>query len=297
VRKVSQKRGRAGGTVGAVRVAAVQMWCSDDRAENLDRAASLVAAAAADGAELVVLPELFAVLGRNAAMRAAAEPLHGPTLVWAAALAAGHGIHLVAGSFIERDGDDLFNTSCLVGPDGALVAAYRKVHLFDVGVAGAASRESDTFSAGPGPVVAPLGRAEDAPVLGLTVCYDLRFPELFRIEALMGARIVTVPSAFTRATGEPHWELLLRARAVEDQIGVVAAAQWGTSPDGIVRHGHALVIDAWGTVLADAGPAGDGLAVADLDLAEVDSVRDRLPSLANRRPPAYQWPDGRSADQ
>ena len=169
-------------------------------------------------------------------------------------MATGHGIHLVAGSFVERDGDELFNTSCLLGPDGALVAAYRKVHLFDVGVAGAASRESDTFSAGPGPVVAPLG--EDGPSLGLTVCYDLRFPELYRIEALMGARIVTVPSAFTRATGEPHWELLLRARAVEDQIGVVAGAQWGTSPDGIDRHGHALVVDPWGRVLADAGPDG-----------------------------------------
>ena len=274
----------------------MQMWCGDDRAENLDRADSLVGAAAGDGAELVVLPEMFAVLGGNAAMRAAAEPLHGPTLEWAASLATGHGIHLVAGSFVERDGDELFNTSPLLGPDGALVAVYRKVHLFDVGVAGAASRESDTFSAGPGPVVASLG--VDGPGLGLTVCYDLRFPELYRIEALMGARMVAVPSAFTRATGEPHWELLLRARAVEDQIGVVAAAQWGTSPDGIVRHGHSLVVDPWGRVLADAGPEGDGVAIADLDPDEIDAVRDRLPSLANRQPRAYEWREaGRSADQ
>jgi predicted amidohydrolase len=270
-----------------VRVAAVQMRCGPERSENLERAAALVAAAVGEGAELVVLPELFAVLGRDAAMRAAAEPLDGPTLAWGREQARAHGVHLVVGSFVERDGDELFNTSCLVGPDGDLVAAYRKVHLFDVGVAGASTRESATFSAGPGPVVAPLGAG---PLLGLTVCYDLRFPELYRIEALLGARIVTVPAAFTRATGEPHWELLLRARAVEDQVGVVAAAQWGSSPDGILRHGHALVVDPWGRVLADAGPEDDGLAVADLDDAELTSVRERLPSLANRRPDAYPWP-------
>ena len=266
------------------------MWCGEDRDENLGRAAALVAGAAHDGAALVVLPELFAVLGRNASMRGAAEPLHGPTLAWASQQARTHGVHLVAGSFVEADGHDLFNTSCLLGPDGALVATYRKVHLFDVGVDGAASRESDTFSAGPGPVVAALGAGDDTPRLGLTVCYDVRFPELYRIEALMGASIITVPAAFTRATGEAHWELLLRARAVEDQVGIVAAAQWGTSPDGIVRHGHALVVDAWGSVLADAGPEGDGLAVADLDLSEIDSLRATLPSLANRRPEAYPWP-------
>jgi deaminated glutathione amidase len=265
------------------------MWCGEDRDDDLGRAAGLIAAAADDGADLVVLPELFASLGRNRAMRAAAEPLHGPTLAWAAERARTHGIHLVAGSFVERDGDRLFNTSCLVGPDGALVASYRKVHLFDVGVPGAETRESDTFSSGPGPVVAALG--EDGPGLGLSVCYDLRFPELYRIEALDGARVVSVPAAFTRATGEDHWELLLRARAVEDQVAVVAGAQWGRSPDGIVRHGHALVVDPWGRVLADAGPEGDGLAVADLDLDEADALRARLPSLANRQPRAYPWPD------
>lgn len=268
----------------------MQMWCGPERDENLDRAAGLVDRAASEGADLVVLPELFAVLGRDDAMRAAAEALEGPTLAWASALAARHGIDLVAGSFVEADGDRLFNTSCLVGADGSLVAAYRKVHLFDVGVPGAATRESSTFSPGPGPVVAPAGPPLEPTIIGLTVCYDLRFPELFRIEALMGARVVTVPAAFTRATGEVHWELLLRARAVEDQVFVVAGAQWGTSPDGTVRHGHAVVVDPWGRVLADAGPEGDGLAVAELDLAELTRVRDRLPSLTNRRPEAYPWP-------
>ncbi len=268
----------------------MQMWCGPERDENLARAAGLVGRAAADGAELIVLPELFAVLGRDDAMRAAAEPLHGPTLEWASVQAVRHGVDLVAGSFVEADGDRLFNTSCLVGRDGSLLASYRKVHLFDVGVPGAATRESTTFSPGPGPVVATAGPPDGPTAVGLTVCYDLRFPELFRIEALMGARVVTVPAAFTRATGEPHWELLLRARAVEDQVFVVAGAQWGTSPDGTARHGHAAVVDPWGRVLADAGPEGDGVAVAELDLAELERVRDRLPSLTNRRPEAYPWP-------
>jgi predicted amidohydrolase len=273
-----------------MRAAAVQMWCGPERDENLARAADLVGRGAAEGAELVVLPELFAVLGRDDTMRAAAEPQDGATLAWASDLAARHGVDLVAGSFVEADGDRLFNTSCLVGRDGSLVAAYRKVHLFDVGVPGAATRESTTFSPGPGPVVAPAGPTNEPTMVGLTVCYDLRFPELYRIEALMGARVVSVPAAFTRATGEPHWELLVRARAVEDQVFVVAAAQWGTSPDGTVRHGHAMVVDPWGRVLADAGDRGDGVAVAELDLAELERVRERLPSLANRRPDAYPWP-------
>jgi predicted amidohydrolase len=223
-------------------------------------------------------------------MRAAAEALQGPTLAWASELARTHAVHLVAGSFVEREGEGLYNTSCLLAPDGSFVAAYRKVHLFDVDVDGATTRESDTFSGGPGPVVAPLG--EGGPNLGLTICYDLRFPELYRIEALRGAAIITVPAAFTDATGRPHWELLLRARAVEDQVGIVASAQWGASPEGIERHGHAMVIDSWGRVLADAGPTGDGIAVADLDLAEIEANRRRLPSLGNRRPSAYRWPDG-----
>ncbi|HEY6530981.1 MAG TPA: carbon-nitrogen hydrolase family protein [Acidimicrobiales bacterium] len=278
------------GTVQTVRAAAVQMRCSGDRDDDLGRAADLVGRAAVDGARLVVLPELFASIGTNASMRAAAEPLQGPTVAWASELARTHAVHLVAGSFVERDHDQLYNTSCLLAPDGSLVAHYRKVHLFDIDVAGAATRESDTFSAGAGPVVAPLG--EGGPGLGMTICYDLRFPELYRIEALVGAAIITVPAAFTDATGKPHWELLLRARAVEDQVGIVAAAQWGTSPEGIARHGHAMVVDSWGRVLADAGPEGDGLAVADLDLADIEKNRTRLPSLANRRPSTYRWPDG-----
>jgi predicted amidohydrolase len=271
-----------------MRVAAIQMHCSADRAENLARAAALVADAAGQHAGLIVLPELFASLGRNAAMRDAAEPLEGPTVGWASALARHHHCSIVAGSFIERENDELFNTSVLIDPDGAVITRYRKVHLFDIGVEGATSRESDTFSAGDDAVVAPM---PDGTNLGLTICYDLRFPELFRIEALRGAQLIAVPSAFTAATGADHWELLVRARAVENQVAIIAAAQWGTSPDGVQRHGHALIVDAWGTVLAEAPGEGDAVIVADIDLGAIAQLGKRLPSLANRRPDAYRWPD------
>jgi predicted amidohydrolase len=286
-----------------MRVAAIQLQCGPDRAGNLVRAATLVGRATEQDAELVVLPELFASLGRTTEMRAAAEPLEGPTVAWASALARKHNCSIVAGSFVERDGEQLFNTSVLLDPDGALIAHYRKVHLFDIDVAGATSRESDTFSAGDDAVVAPLSQATtpdgskpasstpDTTTLGLTICYDLRFPELFRIEALRGAQIIAVPSAFTAATGVDHWELLVRARAVENQVAIIAAAQWGTSPDGVGRHGHALIVDAWGTVLAEAPGGGDAVIVAEIDLDAIANLRKRLPSLANRRPDAYRWPD------
>jgi deaminated glutathione amidase len=275
-----------------VRVAAVQLRCGSDPEDTRRRAADLVRQASHDGADLVVLPELFASLGRRATMVAGAEPLDGPALGWATSLARGTGVWLVAGSLVERADDGrLFNTSPLLAPDGRLVAHYRKVHLFDVTVEGAANRESDTFSSGDGPVVAALDTLSQAPVLGLSVCYDLRFPELYRIEALLGASLVAVPSAFTAATGRAHWELLVRSRAVEDQVAVIAADQWGEAPNGIVCHGHSMIVDAWGTVLAEAPDEGDTVILADLDLAAQAELRERLPSLANRRPAAYRWPD------
>ena len=271
-----------------MRVAAVQMSCEPDRDANFSRAAELIGSAAADGAELVVLPELFASLDRNAAMRTNGEALDGPTCSWASAVAQQHSIWLVAGSFIERDGDRLFNTSCLFDPDGKLRANYRKIHLFDIEFGDTISRESDTFSAGEYPVAATLPGA----VVGMTICYDLRFPELFRIETLLGATIITVPSAFTAATGPDHWEPLLRARAIENQVAIVAAAQWGTGPDGTQRHGHALIVDAWGRVLADAGAEGDAVIIAEIDLDEIRAIRTRVPRLTNRRPATYRWPAG-----
>jgi len=283
-----------------MRVAAIQTTAGPDRDANLTAAGSLVAEAAADGAELVVLPEYFSVAGSPAVLRAEAETLDGPTTAWAAATASTHGIHLVAGSVPERTGATdgrLANTSCLVGPDGAVLAVYRKIHLFDVALRGVAFRESDTIAPGGAAVVAELtpppgpdgaGTPAAPPVVGLTLCYDLRFPELYRMVTLAGATVVTVPAAFTAATGPAHWELLLRARAVENQVFVIGAGQVGDLPPGMPRcHGHSMVVDPWGTVVAERTDPTPGVVVADLDFDLLADVRSRLPVLANRQPAAY----------
>jgi deaminated glutathione amidase len=271
-----------------MRAAAVQLHSTDDRDRNLAAADRLTRAAAAAGAELVVLPEKWPVLGTPEQTAASAEPLEGPTLAWACGLASELAIDLVAGSFVERvDGDERGrNTSVHVGPDGELRATYRKMHMFDVEVGGRAYRESEHEA--PGDEVV-LSQIADGVGLGLTVCYDLRFPELYRILAVRGARIITVPAAFTLTTTREHWEVLLRARAIEDQCFVVAANQFGEHSPGQRSGGRSMIVDPWGVVLAQA-PDAETYVLADLDLEAQDDVRRRVPSLANRRPEAYRWP-------
>ncbi|HZY86806.1 MAG TPA: carbon-nitrogen hydrolase family protein [Gemmataceae bacterium] len=267
-----------------MRVAAVQLNSGPERGRNLAAAGRLVAAAAADGARLVVLPETFNCLGPPEVLRAGAEPFDGPTLAWAKEAARGHGLWLAAGSFLERvaDGPRCFNTACLLNPRGEVVAAYRKVHLFDCELPGAELRESDVMRPG-GEVV--TAEAAGLP-LGLAICYDLRFPELFRALAVRGARAVAFPSAFTARTGPDHWEVLLRARAIENQAFVIAADQCGESGPGLRWHGHSMVVDAWGRVLAEVAE-GEGYAAADLDLAAQEAIRERMPCLRHRRPDVY----------
>ncbi len=243
--------------------------------------------AAERGARLVVLPEKWSVLGTEEQLRAGAEPLDGPSLGWARETARELGIDLVAGSIVERTADGRHhNTSVHVGPDGELRAVYRKIHLFDVEVDGTAYRESDLEDAGEEVVTTVV----DGVGIGMSVCYDLRFPELYRILALRGARILLVPAAFTLATTRDHWEVLLRARAIEDQAFVIAPNQIGASGAGTRSGGRSMMVDPWGVVLAQA-PDCEGVIVADLDVARVDEVRARMPSLANRRPEAYAWPE------
>jgi predicted amidohydrolase len=270
-----------------MRVAAVQLNSTDDKARNLETAERLVRAAAADRAALVALPEKWSILGEPDALRAGAEPLDGPALTAAAAWARDLGIHLVAGSVAERlpGGDRLANTSVLLGPDGDQLAVYRKIHLFDVDVGGVAYRESALEDAGEELVTAPVGDVE----LGMEICYDVRFPELSRILALRGARLITLPSAFTRPTGSGHWEVLVRARAIENQVFVLAAGQIGQAPPHYDSWGHSMIVDPWGVVLAEA-PDEECFVAADLDLAEQERVRETLPALANRRPAVYEWP-------
>ena len=272
-----------------MRAAAVQLNSTQDKQRNMATADRLTRAAAADGAKLIVLPEKFNVLGEHEDYVAGAEPLDGPTVSWARDTARELGVDLVAGSIVERrEGrEKLGNTSVHVGPDGALKGVYRKIHMFDVVVGGIEYRES--ASEDPGEEIV-LSEAADGVPVGMTVCYDLRFPELFRILAIRGARVIALPAAFTKVTGQAHWEILIRARAIENQAFLVAADQIGSHPPDKESFGGSMIVDPWGEVLARA-PDEECFIAADLDFARQDEVRDKLPSLANRVAGAYRWPD------
>jgi predicted amidohydrolase len=273
-----------------MRAAAVQLQTTADTEANLSSAERLTREAAADGAELVVLPERLDIRGATGEYLAGAEPLGGRPVTWARELARALRIDLVAGSVAERrEGRErVSNTSVHVGPDGDIRAVYRKIHMFDVEVGDTVYRESEHSE--PADEIV-LSETANGVGLGLTVCYDLRFPELYRILALRGARIVTVPANFTRITGEAHWEVLLRARAIEDQVFVIAPGQGNRpGPEGD-SYGNSMIVDPWGEVLARAPMQGEHVIAADLDLARQDDVREKLPSLANRVDAAYRWPD------
>jgi predicted amidohydrolase len=271
----------------AMRAAAVQLTAKADKAANLEKADHLVRRAAADGAELVVLPEKWTAIGTGDDLRAAAEPIGaGAATAWAANIARELGIELVAGSISERIGSEhkLRNTSLHYGPDGELKAAYRKIHMFDVEINGVEYLESEHEDPGDEVVLTETAGGVE---IGLTVCYDLRYPELYRVLAVDGARILTVPAAFTVPTTRDHWEPLVRARAIENQAFVIAANQIGKHPPNHRSGGRSMIVDPWGIVLAVA-PDSEAVITADLDLEAQAGIRRRLPSLANRRPTAYR---------
>lgn len=273
-----------------VQVAVIQLSSQDDVNANLARMRELVLEAGRCGAELVALPENFAFMGEEAkkleiAERIDADP-EGPILAALRGAARDAGVFLVAGGMPERSGDPArpFNTSLLIEPGGRLVGAYRKVHLFDVDLPdGTKLLESAATTAGGEPSVNEIsGRAGTSVGLGMTICYDLRFPELYRRLGERGVRIVTVPAAFTLTTGKDHWHVLLRARAIENQVFVLAPAQHGKHPRGRQTYGKSLVVDPWGDVLAQCAE-GEGFAMARLDFAAQDRVRASLPCLTHRR--------------
>jgi predicted amidohydrolase len=271
-----------------LRAAIVQLSSNADPAANLAAADRLVRAAAADGAELIVLPEKWTAMGSDDQLRTAAEPLDGPAIRWARSIARDLAVELVAGSIAERvEGQEkLANTCAHVDREGELQGVYRKVHMFDVEVGGRSYRESELEE--PGDEIV-LSRTADGVELGLSVCYDLRFPELYRILAVRGALVFPLPAAFTLATTRDHWEILLRARAIENQAFVLAANQIGEHPGGNRSGGRSMIVDPWGLVLAQV-PDREGFAIAELDFARQREVRAQLPSLANRRAEAYRWP-------
>jgi predicted amidohydrolase len=263
--------------------AVAQMTSVGDLAHNLERATALVAEAARRGARLCVLPENFAFLGEHERDKlAVAEVLDGsgPILRAMAEAARRGSIALVLGGLPERaDETHVYNTSVYLDADGAVGGVYRKIHLFDVAIPdGATYRESASVRPGDAPVSVetPWG------ALGMTICYDVRFPELYRALATRGARILTVPAAFTLHTGRDHWHVLLRARAIENLAFVLAAAQYGRHNDMRVTYGHALIVDPWGQILAEC-PDKEGIAVAELDFQQQDRLRQSLPALTHRR--------------
>jgi deaminated glutathione amidase len=271
-----------------LRVAAVQLNSTADQAANMAVADRLTRAAAADGASLIVLPEKWTAIGSDEQLRAAAESLSGPAIEWARATARELGVDLVAGSILERRSgqQQLANASVHVDPQGEVKAIYRKLHMFDVEIAGRSYRESDVEE--PGQEIV-LSETAGGVQLGLSICYDLRFPELFRILAVRGARILALPSAFTLATTRDHWEVLVRARAIENQTFVIAANQVGPHPGGHRSGGRSMIVDPWGVVLAQA-PDGPHHILAELDLEHQLQIRAQMPVLSNRRPDAYRWP-------
>ncbi len=260
---------------------AVQMTSTADRARNVETALRLVGEAADLGAKLVALPENFPYMGPEEGRLASAETLEGPTLGALRELARRRGIFIVAGSFPEVSQHPRMtaNTSAVIADDGSIVAVYRKIHLFDVNIPdGARYAESEVVVPGDQVVLAPtpLGR------IGLTVCYDLRFPELYRKLASLGAEVITIPSAFTLFTGKDHWEVLVRARAIENLSYVIAPAQVGRHSANRQTFGNAMIVDPWGVVLARC-PDGEGVCVARFDRARLERVRLELPALKHRK--------------
>jgi predicted amidohydrolase len=264
-----------------MRVAVCQLNSREDRDHNLAVARELLGQAASAGAELAVLPEYVDYLGPG---KGAPEPegIDGDFARFFATAAQELGIWVHAGSFHEAgpDAERTFNTSLVFDPVGGLVATYRKIHLYDVEIAGRVSyQESRSVAPGADTVVAEIGGIRT----GLSICYDLRFPELYRRLAVQGdARVLVVPAAFMMHTGRDHWEVLLRARAIENQCYVVAAGQIGDHEPGRTCFGRSMIVDPWGTVLAQV-PDSVGIVTAELDLGRLETVRSELPSLANRR--------------
>lgn len=272
-----------------VAVSLVQMNSGADKDANIAAALDAIDEAAEAGARLIVLPEVWTYLGPDSGNADAAETIPGPLSRVLAERARQHGIYLHIGSMFERIEDDsrISNTSLVFDPEGEMIAQYRKIHLFDVDLeADSSYKESATIAAGDEIVTFEL----DGTKVGLAICYDLRFPEIFRILALEGAEVVILPAAFTLATGKDHWEILIRARAIENGIFMVATGQVGKHPPGLSCYGRSMVVDPWGLVIAQA-PDRPATLHATIEMDDVARVRRQIPSLANRQPQHYRWPD------
>jgi predicted amidohydrolase len=281
------------GDVADLHVCVAQMNSGADKRENIHAALDLIDRAAATGARLIALPEVWPYLGPDDANRDNAESIPGPITEMFAERARRHGVYIHGGSIYEvRAGDPgMYNSAFVIDPQGELVVRYSKIHMFDVVLDGVAQyQESATITPGDEIVLTEI----EGLTVGLATCYDLRFPELFRILALRGAQAVILPAAFTMTTGKDHWETLIRARAIENGLYMIAPAQWGKHPPGNWCYGRSIIVDPWGTVIATV-PDGVGVTQAIVEPSRVATVRRQIPSLANRRPEAYRWPEEATA--
>ncbi|MER0239881.1 carbon-nitrogen hydrolase family protein [Fulvimarina sp. MAC8] len=269
------------------RAAVLQMRSGIDPAENADRFAALVEEAVAAGADYVQSPEMTNMVQRDReTLRQYLTPeADDPVALTAARLAKAHAIHIHVGSIaVALEDGQVANRAIVFGPDGGKLASYDKIHMFDVDLDGGESwRESRTYRPGGDATIAAITPNGTSANLGLAICYDMRFPHLFREEAIAGSDILTAPAAFTRQTGEAHWHVLLRARAIENGAFVIAAAQGGVHEDGRDTYGHSLIVDPWGRVLAEVQGNEPGIAVADIDLSLVGQTRAKIPTLSNAR--------------
>jgi len=261
--------------------AAIQMSAGSDKSKNLERAARLVRIAASLGAALIALPETFNWRGKRGEEASAAETLNGESVSLMAQLAGELKVHIIAGSITERiEGQEkTYNTSVMLGPDGVQMGVYRKIHLFDIDLPGRVTAK-ESASRMPGAEVVCVGTSVGA--VGLSICYDLRFPELYRRLTFAGAKILVVPSCFTFPTGEAHWESLLRARAIENQSYVIAPAQFGANVHGFSDYGNSMIIDPWGRVLGRASDQ-ECVVTAPIDIHYLERVRNELPALTHAR--------------
>lgn len=270
-------------------VAVVQLNSGADRAQNIASALAGIDSAANAGARLVILPEIWPYLGPEEGNRANAESIPGPITEMFAERARRYDMYIHGGTILESSPGDpnMHNTAFVLDPRGEIIARYRKIHMFDVILGGGEQyKESATMTPGDEIVTVKI----DGITIGLATCYDLRFPEIFRILALRGASAVALPAAFTLTTGKDHWETLIRARAIENGFYMMASAQWGKHPPGNWCYGRSMIVDPWGTVLATAAD-GVTIAMSTISQARVDAVRGQIPSLANRQPRAYAWPE------
>jgi len=262
-----------------MKIGIAQMNSKDDKSENVASAERLIDLLAAEGAKLIMLPEYFLFLGAFEDLPGIAESIDGPSMERIREKAVSNRVYIHSGSFPEKEGREVYNTSLVFDPNGNLIAKYRKIFLFDVELPdGKVIKESSTIT--PGFEVATF--KVDEATFGMSICYDLRFPELYRKLTKLGAQVILVPAAFTLQTGRDHWELLLRARAVENLCWVLAGAQWGTAPPNHVCYGRSMVINPWGLVVSQA-PDGVSYITADIDLNALESVRTIFPALDHKR--------------